>query len=89
MFYVKESIDSVAKNLIDQDEETDPNFFSDMSDVEVDFPEVEEQDFSNAPAEDIFSSSSLSDDIDSLDNDDDNTTIIHYIYNNYYFHSFW
>ncbi len=31
--HVKEIIDSVAKNSIDQDEETDPNLFSDMSDV--------------------------------------------------------
>jgi hypothetical protein len=51
------------------------NFFSGKSDVEVDFPEVKDEDFLGVPAQNIFSSPSTSDDIDSVDIDDDNTNI--------------
>lgn len=44
-------------NSIDQEEESEPNLYSDMSDVELDFAEVEEEDFSDALAQDIISSS--------------------------------
>lgn len=73
--HVKEVIDSVAMNSIDQKEESEPNLYSDMSDVELDFAEVEEEDFSDALAQDIISSSLTRDDIDLLDENDDNTTI--------------
>ncbi|KZR99577.1 Uncharacterized protein APZ42_004498 [Daphnia magna] len=62
-------------NSIDQEEESEPNLYSDMSDVELDFAEVEEEDFSDALAQDIISSSLTRDDIDLLDENDDNTTI--------------
>lgn len=72
--HAEEVIDSVAKNSIDQEEESEPNLYSDMSDVELDFAEFEE-DFSDALAQDNISSSSTRDDIDLLDEDDDNTAI--------------
>jgi hypothetical protein len=49
--------------------------FSGKSAVEVDFLEVKDEDISGVPAQNIFASSSTSDDIDSVDNDDDNTNI--------------
>jgi hypothetical protein len=41
--------------------------FSGKSAVEVDFPEVKDEDISGVPAQNIFASSSISDNIDSLD----------------------
>ncbi|EFX69699.1 hypothetical protein DAPPUDRAFT_328859 [Daphnia pulex] len=74
-YHAKQVIDSVAKNSIDRDKETGLNLFSEMSDVEVDFPETANEDFSGVSAQNIFSSPSTSDDIDSVDNDDNNTNI--------------
>ena len=72
--HAEEVIDSVAKNSIDKEEESEPNLYSDMSDVELDFAEFEEE-FSDALAQDNIPSSSTRDDIDLLDEDDDNTAI--------------